>query len=50
MAPLVSILVNNYNYEQFIGEAIENGLSQTYGNEGYDKPVDSTDRRNTLSF
>jgi glycosyltransferase involved in cell wall biosynthesis len=32
MAPLVSILVNNYNYEQFIGEAIESSLSQTYGN------------------
>jgi glycosyltransferase involved in cell wall biosynthesis len=32
MAALVSILINNYNYERFIGEAIESSLSQTYGN------------------
>lgn len=29
--PLVSILVANYNYERYIGEAIESALRQTYG-------------------
>jgi hypothetical protein len=29
-APLVSILVNNYNYGQFLEQAIESCLSQTY--------------------
>ncbi len=28
--PLVTILINNYNYGRFIGEAIESALSQTY--------------------
>lgn len=28
--PLVSVVVNNYNYERFLGEAIESALSQTY--------------------
>lgn len=29
---LVSVLINNYNYGRFIGEAIESVLSQTYQN------------------
>jgi hypothetical protein len=29
-APLVSIIVNNYNYGHFVGEAIESALAQTY--------------------
>jgi glycosyltransferase involved in cell wall biosynthesis len=29
--PLVSIIINNYNYAQFLGEAIDSALSQTYG-------------------
>lgn len=29
--PLVSIIINNYNYERFLGEAIDSALSQTYG-------------------
>ncbi len=28
--PLVSILINNYNYEQFLGDAINSALAQTY--------------------
>src|SRR5687768_17258252 len=28
----VSVIVNNYNYEQFLGEAIESALAQTYPN------------------
>src|SRR5262245_48637316 len=28
--PLVSILINNYNYAQFLREAIESALSQSY--------------------
>lgn len=28
--PLVSILINNYNYGRFVGEAIESALAQTY--------------------
>lgn len=28
--PLVSIIINNYNYAQFLGAAIESGLNQTY--------------------
>ncbi len=28
--PLVSVLINNYNYGRFVGEAIESALSQTY--------------------
>jgi glycosyltransferase involved in cell wall biosynthesis len=28
--PFVSILINNYNYGRFIGEAIESALAQTY--------------------
>jgi glycosyltransferase involved in cell wall biosynthesis len=30
--PLVSILVANYNYERYIGEALDSALRQTYGN------------------
>lgn len=29
---LVSILINNYNYAQFLGQAIESALNQTYKN------------------
>ncbi len=28
--PLVSILINNYNYERFLGDAIDSALAQTY--------------------
>jgi glycosyltransferase involved in cell wall biosynthesis len=28
--PLVSILINNYNYAEFLGEAIDSALAQTY--------------------
>lgn len=28
--PLISILINNYNYGRFLGEAIESALQQTY--------------------
>jgi glycosyltransferase involved in cell wall biosynthesis len=28
--PLVSIIINNYNYEQFLAEAIDSALAQTY--------------------
>lgn len=31
-SPLVSILVNNYNYGHFLKDAIESSLGQTYGN------------------
>jgi glycosyltransferase involved in cell wall biosynthesis len=30
--PLASILIDNYNYGQFLGEAIESALNQTYPN------------------
>ncbi len=30
--PLVSILINNYNYERFLREAIDSALNQTYPN------------------
>src|SRR5690349_5275718 len=30
MAPLVSIIINNYNYGRFLGEAIDSALGQTY--------------------
>jgi Glycosyl transferase family 2 len=30
--PLVSILINNYNYASFLGQAIESALAQTYEN------------------
>src|SRR5688572_7501809 len=30
--PLVSILINNYNYGRFLRQAIDSALSQTYGN------------------
>jgi glycosyltransferase involved in cell wall biosynthesis len=30
--PAVSIIVNNYNYGRFVGEAIESALAQTYPN------------------
>lgn len=29
-SPLVSILINNYNYEQYVSQAIESALNQTY--------------------
>ena len=28
--PLVSIIINNYNYGRFLGDAIESALRQTY--------------------
>ncbi len=31
-SPLVSIIVNNYNYARFLGDAIESALNQTYHN------------------
>jgi Glycosyl transferase family 2 len=30
MEPLVSILINNYNYERFVGDAIESALAQSW--------------------
>jgi glycosyltransferase involved in cell wall biosynthesis len=30
--PLVSVLINNYNYERFLAEAIDSALAQTYAN------------------
>ncbi|MEL7077906.1 MAG: glycosyltransferase [Cyanobacteria bacterium J06582_2] len=30
--PFVSIIVNNYNYDRFLGEAIDSALNQTYPN------------------
>jgi glycosyltransferase involved in cell wall biosynthesis len=30
--PLVSILINNYNYDRFLAQAIDSGLNQTYPN------------------
>jgi glycosyltransferase involved in cell wall biosynthesis len=30
--PMVSILINNYNYANFVGEAIDSALAQTYPN------------------
>ncbi len=30
--PLVSIIINNYNYDRFLGEAIDSALNQTYPN------------------
>lgn len=30
--PLVSIIINNYNYERFLAEAIDSALAQTYPN------------------
>ena len=32
VGPLVSVIVNNYNYGRFVGDAIESVLHQTYGN------------------
>jgi glycosyltransferase involved in cell wall biosynthesis len=32
MTPLITILINNYNYEQFVREAIESSLHQSYRN------------------
>jgi glycosyltransferase involved in cell wall biosynthesis len=32
LKPLVSILINNYNYAEFVGGAIESALAQTYKN------------------
>lgn len=31
-APLVSIVINNFNYARFLGEAIDSALDQTYSN------------------
>ena len=31
-SPLVSILINNYNYGRFLGDAIDSALNQTYPN------------------
>lgn len=31
-SPLASIIINNYNYGRFLGEAIESALAQTYAN------------------
>jgi glycosyltransferase involved in cell wall biosynthesis len=31
-SPLVSIVINNYNYAQFLGESISSALKQTYDN------------------
>ena len=28
--PLVSIIINNYNYDRFLDEAISSALNQTY--------------------
>ena len=30
--PLVSVVIDNYNYDQFLGQAIDSVLNQTYGN------------------
>ncbi|NEQ67311.1 MAG: glycosyltransferase, partial [Symploca sp. SIO2D2] len=30
--PLVSILINNYNYGRFLSEAIDSALKQSYSN------------------
>jgi glycosyltransferase involved in cell wall biosynthesis len=30
--PLVSIIIGNYNYDRFVGQAIDSGLNQTYKN------------------
>jgi hypothetical protein len=30
--PLVSIMISNYNYGQFVAYAIDSALAQTYGN------------------
>lgn len=30
MQPLVSILINNYNYERYVGDAIDSALAQSY--------------------
>lgn len=32
MKPLISIVINNFNYQQYIGKAIESALEQTYEN------------------
>jgi glycosyltransferase involved in cell wall biosynthesis len=31
--PLVSIIINNYNYGRFVREAIDSGLNQTYSHK-----------------
>jgi glycosyltransferase involved in cell wall biosynthesis len=33
MNPLVSIIINNYNYGRFLGDAIDSALQQTYSNK-----------------
>src|SRR5579863_9473046 len=30
--PLISVVINNYNYAQYVGEAIESVAAQTYDN------------------
>jgi len=32
-SPRVSVIVNNYNYGRFLGQAIQSALGQTYGNK-----------------
>ena len=32
LRPLVTVLINNYNYGRFLREAIDSALNQTYGN------------------
>jgi glycosyltransferase involved in cell wall biosynthesis len=32
MNPLVSVIIPNYNYAQYVGEAVESALAQTYSN------------------
>ena len=32
MKPLASIIINNYNYDRFVAEAIDSALNQTYSN------------------
>ena len=42
--PYVSIIVNNYNYDRFLGQAIDSALAQTYPNlEVIDDDDGSTD-------
>lgn len=33
MKPLVSIIINNYNYARFLGDAVDSALQQTYANK-----------------
>ena len=31
-SPLATIVINNYNYQQYVGQAIETALQQSYDN------------------